>query len=42
MVATQKRLKRPVYTRYPLNGMMTSEGSGMQADSMAMSSTMPP
>ena len=35
-VAIQKRLRRPVWTRYPAKGMMISLGRGMQADSMAM------
>src|SRR5471030_2281357 len=41
-VAAATRLKSPSETRYPANGMMISEGSGMQADSIAIISTMPP
>jgi hypothetical protein len=41
MLFAQNRLKCPVYTRYPANGMMISDGSGMQADSIAMRATMP-
>jgi len=40
-VATHSRVKRPCATRYPENGMMTSDGSGMQADSIAMRMTTP-
>jgi hypothetical protein len=31
-----------VYTRYPENGIMISDGSGMHADSMAIKSMTPP
>ena len=31
----------PSYTKYPAKGMISSEGSGMQADSMAMSRVRP-
>ena len=31
----------PLNTKKPANGMMISEGRGMQADSMAINNTMP-
>src|SRR5216683_2403319 len=40
-VATNKRLNRPVDTRYPAKGMMISEGRGMQADSMLIRAITP-
>jgi hypothetical protein len=35
-------VKWPRYTWYPASGMMISDGSGMQALSIAMSRTTPP
>jgi len=41
-VATHNSRNVPSYTRYPANGMINSEGSGMHADSIAMRITIPP
>src|SRR5579863_7087554 len=41
-VATHSSLNVPSKTRYPAKGMMSSEGSGMQADSIAIRMAMPP
>ena len=40
-VASQSSLNVPWETRYPPKGMINSEGSGMQADSIAIKSVMP-
>src|SRR5437868_14449291 len=40
-VATHNSRNVPSYTRYPANGMINSEGSGMHADSTAMRITIP-
>src|SRR6266851_2030546 len=41
-IATICKPNRPVATRYPENGMIISEGSGMHALSIAIISTTPP
>src|SRR3954466_741630 len=39
--AASQRLKRPTCTRNPAYGMISSDGSGMHADSIAISSATP-
>ena len=39
--ATMSKVISPLNTKKPANGMMISEGRGMQADSMAINNTMP-
>src|SRR5258708_597364 len=41
-IATIWRPNRPVATRYPENGMMISDGSGIHALSIAIITTTPP
>jgi hypothetical protein len=42
MKATTQSTISPLKTRYPAKGMIISEGNGIQADSIAISNTIPP